>query len=290
MAGEGLWPRRRDGATSRGRLSYERTAARPPSLWPIWFGAAVVSTLWAAGPIAFVLGYRSAIEPLNRDNFALVIIAIIVLGPCAMVWAAALLLKEARLMAAQRAALAAGDPAAEIRRRQEVIARGTQPAEPEAEPPVAAEPQAEEPKKPVLAEPEPPVPLDQDPWLRALRGVPEPAPPRPAPAPKTDRNAAADPSPLLAELSRMGIQPARLLPDPQLAEIDRAFEAGDAGRGRELVNRLAGKAVVRLATRLHTDPAFALAARSFMSAPAGQGSGEADRLRRLLDVASTHGA
>ena len=49
--------------------------ARPPAGWPIWLTALAVSVLWALGPIAFALGYRAKVAPLQDDPFALMVFA-----------------------------------------------------------------------------------------------------------------------------------------------------------------------------------------------------------------------
>jgi hypothetical protein len=251
--------------------------------WPVYLAATAISVLWAAGPLAFAIGYQSVILPLNRDDFALGMITIMVLGPCAFVWAAAFLLREAQKLALARAQ----SPAPPVPAQPE---RAPSRRPPEA---LSAAPEA----APVAPDPAPAGDgadrgaLQEDAWLRALRSTAEPPPPT------AETPNAGDPSWLLAELTRMGIQPRRLLPAPQLAKVDRAFDSGDAEAGRDLVNRLAGGAVARMARRLEHDAAFASAARAFMDLE-GDSAG-ADRnpmarpLRRLLEAAavqSTPGA
>ena len=45
--------------------------ASAPSPWPIYLTAMAVSVLWALGPIAFAVGYRRAVAPMQTDAFAL---------------------------------------------------------------------------------------------------------------------------------------------------------------------------------------------------------------------------
>ncbi|HEY1180564.1 MAG TPA: hypothetical protein VGF17_30780, partial [Phytomonospora sp.] len=48
----------------------------PPPAWPIWLVAAAVALLWAAAPIAFAVGYRNQVAPLQYDPFALAVFAL----------------------------------------------------------------------------------------------------------------------------------------------------------------------------------------------------------------------
>ena len=47
----------------------------PPSGWPIWVAAVAISVLWAFAPLAFAVGYRSGVAPLQNDHFALAVFA-----------------------------------------------------------------------------------------------------------------------------------------------------------------------------------------------------------------------
>ena len=42
--------------------------APAPSGWPTWVIAVGVALLWALGPIAFALGYRAKVSPLQDDQ------------------------------------------------------------------------------------------------------------------------------------------------------------------------------------------------------------------------------
>ena len=63
--------------------------ARPPSGWPTWVIAVGVALLWALGPIAFALGYRAKVSPLQDDQFALIVFALLAVGPAIFVLGAA---------------------------------------------------------------------------------------------------------------------------------------------------------------------------------------------------------
>lgn len=71
----------------------------PPPGWPIWLAAAVVSVLWALAPIAFALGYRANVAPLQNDGFALVVFGLLAIGPAAFVWCAAFMIRQAQKLA-----------------------------------------------------------------------------------------------------------------------------------------------------------------------------------------------
>jgi hypothetical protein len=58
---------------------------------------------------------------------------------------------------------------------------------------------------------------------------------------------------LAAELHRMGVEPAKLLPKARIDEIAAAVQTGDLEGAREVVRRLAPAATRRIARRLFTD-------------------------------------
>ncbi|MET3528645.1 polar localization protein TipN [Phenylobacterium koreense] len=81
------------------------TPVAAPSGWPIYLVALVVSVLWAAAPLAFALGYRRAVAPLDFEPFALLVFAALAIGPAVLVWVAAYVLRQGQKLAqeAQRA-------------------------------------------------------------------------------------------------------------------------------------------------------------------------------------------
>lgn len=66
----------------------------PAAGWPIWLGAVAVASLWALGPIAFATGYRNGVAPLQNDLFALCVFALLAIGPAALVFFAAYLIRQ----------------------------------------------------------------------------------------------------------------------------------------------------------------------------------------------------
>lgn len=76
-----------------------------PSGWPIYLVALVVSVLWACAPLAFALGYRRAVAPLDFEPFALLVFAALAVGPAVLVWVAAYVLRQGQKLSleAQRA-------------------------------------------------------------------------------------------------------------------------------------------------------------------------------------------
>ena len=58
------------------------------------------------------------------------------------------------------------------------------------------------------------------------------------------------------ELTRMGVEPAKLLPKARIDEIAAAVQTGDIDGAREVVKRLAPAATRRIARRLFTDEAI----------------------------------
>lgn len=72
---------------------------RPPAGWPIWLIAIAVAVLWAAAPIAFAVGYRANVSPLQYDPFALGVFALLSIGPAAFVLLAAYMIRQAQKLA-----------------------------------------------------------------------------------------------------------------------------------------------------------------------------------------------
>jgi hypothetical protein len=66
----------------------------PAAAWPVWLGAVVVAALWALGPIAFAVGYRQGVAPLQDNLFAFCVFALLAIGPAALVFFAAYLIRQ----------------------------------------------------------------------------------------------------------------------------------------------------------------------------------------------------
>lgn len=66
----------------------------PPSGWPIWLMALLIAGLWALAPIAFAVGYRSKVAPLQSDPFALTVFALLAIGPAIFVLGAAYMIRQ----------------------------------------------------------------------------------------------------------------------------------------------------------------------------------------------------
>ena len=73
-----------------------REDLRPPPAWPVYLIAFAVAVLWALGPIAFAIGYRSAIAPLRDNVFALGVFGLLAVGPAAFVFFAAYMIRQAQ--------------------------------------------------------------------------------------------------------------------------------------------------------------------------------------------------
>src|SRR6202007_2045202 len=90
----------------KSRAAPEIVARPPPSAaagsgWPIYLVAFAVAVLWAAGPIAFAVGYRSGTAPLQNDRFALIVFALLAVGPAALVFGLAYFIRQAQKLAAE---------------------------------------------------------------------------------------------------------------------------------------------------------------------------------------------
>lgn len=75
------------------------TAEREPSGWPVWIVATGVALLWALAPIAFALGYRAKVSPLQDDQFALTVFALLAIGPAFLVFGCAYFVRQAQKLA-----------------------------------------------------------------------------------------------------------------------------------------------------------------------------------------------
>jgi hypothetical protein len=83
-----------------------RTALTPigagePSGWPVYLTALVVSVLWACAPIAFAWGYRRSIAPFDYEPFAVLVFAMLAIGPAALVWLLAYMVRQGQKLAAE---------------------------------------------------------------------------------------------------------------------------------------------------------------------------------------------
>ncbi|WP_395671803.1 polar localization protein TipN [Phenylobacterium sp.] len=76
-------------------------SARSSSGWPIYLVATVVSGLWALAPLAFAVGYRNRVAPLQDDGFALLVFALLAVGPAALVWGVAYMVRQGQKLAAE---------------------------------------------------------------------------------------------------------------------------------------------------------------------------------------------
>jgi len=66
----------------------------PPSGWPTWLIAVAVAALWALAPIAFAVGYRNNVAPLQNDPFALTVFALLAIGPAIFVLGCAYMIRQ----------------------------------------------------------------------------------------------------------------------------------------------------------------------------------------------------
>ena len=76
-------------------------AYAPPAGWPIYLAALAISGLWALAPIAFALGYRNHVAPLQFEPFALAVFALLAIGPAVLVWGAAYMIRQGQKLAAE---------------------------------------------------------------------------------------------------------------------------------------------------------------------------------------------
>ncbi|MBL8554537.1 MAG: polar localization protein TipN [Phenylobacterium sp.] len=103
--------RRESEAAAQGYVARLEAAAPAPAGWPIWLTAVAVAGLWALAPIAFAVGYRSNVAPLQNDAFALAVFALLAIGPAAFVFGAAYMIRQGQKLSweARRAKAAAED-------------------------------------------------------------------------------------------------------------------------------------------------------------------------------------
>jgi len=89
------------GSTEVDAETWRSESIEAPPAWPIYLIAFAVSLLWALGPIAFAVGYRNSVAPLQNDQFALAVFALLAIGPAALVWGAAYLIRQGQKLAAE---------------------------------------------------------------------------------------------------------------------------------------------------------------------------------------------
>ncbi|MBA4014014.1 MAG: polar localization protein TipN [Phenylobacterium sp.] len=77
------------------------TSVAPSSGWTIYMAALVVSVLWACAPIAFAWGYRRSVAPFDFEPFAVAVFAALAIGPAALVWALAYMVRQGQLLGAE---------------------------------------------------------------------------------------------------------------------------------------------------------------------------------------------
>ncbi len=85
----------------RGASSRKSKAAEVGSGGAVYATAAVVSALWALAPIAYAIGYRQDVAPLQNDPFALAVFALLAIGPAAFVWVAAYMIRQGMKLAVE---------------------------------------------------------------------------------------------------------------------------------------------------------------------------------------------
>jgi hypothetical protein len=90
--------RTRDAAPGRPAAA-PRGAPTAASL--IYLAAFAVAVLWALGPIAFAVGYRQHTAPLQNDHFAMLVFALLAIGPAALVFGAAWFVRQGQTLAAE---------------------------------------------------------------------------------------------------------------------------------------------------------------------------------------------
>jgi len=74
---------------------------REPSAAPVYLAAFVVTVLWAGAPIAYAVGFRQGVSPLQYDPFAIAVFALLAIGPMVLIWIAAYLLRQGMKLAAE---------------------------------------------------------------------------------------------------------------------------------------------------------------------------------------------
>ena len=91
-------------------------ALKEPSGWPVWITAIFVCILWGAAPVAFMLGWRGRVVPLDNDALAVTLFGILAVGPAALVLVAAYFVRQGQKLAS------------EVRRMQDLSQRMLAPA------------------------------------------------------------------------------------------------------------------------------------------------------------------
>jgi len=78
--------------------AYAELETDPPPLsgWATWLIAVAVAVLWALAPIAFAVGYRNKVAPLQDDPFALIVFALLAIGPAIFVLGCAYMIRQAQ--------------------------------------------------------------------------------------------------------------------------------------------------------------------------------------------------
>jgi hypothetical protein len=67
----------------------------------VWVVASLVSALWAAAPVAFAVGYRQGVTPLQMDPLALAVFGLLIVGPLALIWIAAYLMRQGQKLSGE---------------------------------------------------------------------------------------------------------------------------------------------------------------------------------------------
>lgn len=88
-------------AAAEAHAPVTRLARAEPSGWPIYLVALIVSVLWACAPIAFAWGYRRSIAPFDFEPFAIIVFAMLAIGPAALVWLVAYMVRQAQKLSAE---------------------------------------------------------------------------------------------------------------------------------------------------------------------------------------------
>ena len=86
----------RGGSAARGQFDLD---GPPPSGWPTWLIAIAAAALWALAPIAFAVGYRGDVAPLQSDSFALTVFALLAIGPAIFVLGCAYMIRQGQKLA-----------------------------------------------------------------------------------------------------------------------------------------------------------------------------------------------
>lgn len=92
---------RADSAKAASTPTLSKKTADAGSGGAIYAAAALVSALWALAPIAYAVGYRQSVSPLQNDPFAMAVFALLAIGPAAFVWIAAYMIRQGMKLAAE---------------------------------------------------------------------------------------------------------------------------------------------------------------------------------------------